>query len=147
VASLASPPPREEGPPRSESPAQVATAQLEANRLVLALSKGGVPSREVASVADMRGYRLYRGRLFAQARAWFLAATRVDPSFELSLYNAARCDALLGDGTQARAYLARLRRLDTPLARSRLRLAERDPDLAILRASPRNPILQPRVDQ
>jgi hypothetical protein len=147
TASLAAPPPREEGPPRPELPEHVAAAVREADTLVSALIKGGIPSREAASVADMRGYRLYRRRLFAQARAWFLAATRADPSFELSLYNTARCSALLGDRALAEAHLARLRRLDTPLARTRLQLSEGDPDLSLLRQPTPNPGVQPRVDQ
>jgi Flp pilus assembly protein TadD len=95
-----------------------------------------VQRREVASVADMRGYRLYRRRVFGQARSWFLIAVEVDPSFELSLYNAARCSALLGEVRSARALLDRLRKLDTPLARARLEAAPSDPDLRGLLGPP-----------
>jgi hypothetical protein len=136
---LSAPPPREDGPPRAETAQQVGAATREAAELISALMKGGVSAREAASVADMRGYRLYRQRLFGQARAWFDAAVRVEPRFELSLYNAARSAALLGKLTEARALLARLQALDTPLARGRLRLAERDPDLATLRHTTPSP--------
>jgi hypothetical protein len=133
---LGAPPPRQEGPPLAETAKELEAARREAAQLAAALLKGGVPAREVASVADMRGYRLYRRRAFGQARAWFDAAIRVDGRFELSLYNAARCAALLGKDAEARALLASLRGLDTPLARSRLRLADQDPDLVTLRRSP-----------
>ena len=133
---LGAPPPREDGPPLPETAKEIEAAAREAAQLAAALVKGGVPPREVASVADMRGYRLYRRRAFRQARAWFDTAIGVDARFELSLYNAARCAALLGKNVEARGLLARLRALDTPLARSRLRLAERDPDLATLRRGP-----------
>jgi Flp pilus assembly protein TadD len=110
----------------------MAAASEEARKLVQALVSGGVSVREAASVADMRGYRLYRRRAFGQARAWFRAAVSVDPDFELSLYNGARCAALLGDLGEARALLGRLRRLGTPVARARLELARTDPDLRAL---------------
>jgi hypothetical protein len=122
-------PPREPGPPRAEEAAQVEAAAKEARALVRSFVGGGVPTREAASVADMRGYRLYRRRLFGQARAWFRAAVEVDPRFELSLYNGARCAALLGDRDEARALLARLRALGTPLGKARAELALSDPDL------------------
>ena len=133
---FAAPPPREPGPPRPESAAQIEAAVKEARGLAQSLVEGGVPRREVASVADVRGYRLYRRRAFGQARAWFRAAVEVDPRFELSLYNGARCSALLGDLSGARALLDRLRALDTPLARARLELSRTDPDLQALRVRP-----------
>lgn len=84
-------------------------------------------------MADIRGYRLYRRRYFHQAHVWFEAAIRVDPSYELSLFNAARTAALLGRTTRAQAHLESLRRLDTPLAKDRLRRVARDRDFAALR--------------
>jgi hypothetical protein len=129
---FAPPPPREPGPPRTEEAAQVEAAAKEARALVQSLVQGGVPAREAASVADMRGYRLYRRRLFGQARAWFRAAVEADPRFELSLFNGARCAALLGDLGEARTFLDRLSALATPLARARLELTRTDPDLKAL---------------
>lgn len=126
------PPPREPGPPLAETEEQIAAAEKEARDLVRALLEGGISPREVTSMADIRGYRLFRRRLFGQARAWFEAAVRTDPRFEPVLFNAARAAAAHGDLAAARAHLERLRRLDTPLARSRLRLAATDPDLAKL---------------
>lgn len=126
-------PPREKGPPRPETVEQVAAAADEGRRLVSALTQSGVPAREVASVADMRGYRLYRRRYFGQALAWFRSAIAVDSTFELSLYNAARCTALLGHSGEAAEMLGQLRRLGTPLSRARLELATSDPDLAAVR--------------
>jgi hypothetical protein len=123
-------PPREEGPPRAETGELLTGAATEAERLADALLGGGIPPREAASVADMRGYRLYRRRLFGQALAWFSRAVKTDPSFEPSLYNAARCAALLGEVQKARAYLQQLRGLRTPLAHARLQRAPTDPDLA-----------------
>ena len=134
------PPAREPGPPRDEAPRQVAAARQEAAQLVARLKAGGVDGREAASVADMRGYRLYRRRNFKQAQAWFEAAVQADPTFEPALFNAARCAALLGRREQAAERLRGLQKLDTPLSRSRLKLTERDPDFASVldpRAAPR----------
>jgi len=135
IESFPHPPPREPGPPRPESAPQIAAASAEAAQLIGELVKGGISGREAASVADMRGYRLYRQRYFGRARAWFRAAIQADPTLELSLYNGARCAALLGDVDDARALLSRLRRLGTPLSRARLRSSLTDPDLAALRQS------------
>jgi len=122
--------PREEGPPREEAAGEVRAARTEAAQLTRSLLAGGISRREVASIADMRGYRHFKRRRFAQARAWFLQALAADTTFELSAYNAARCAALLGNLAEARALLGRLRTRDTLLARSLLRRAAQDPDLA-----------------
>lgn len=83
-------------------------------------------------MADIRGYRLFKRRYFRQARIWFEAAVRSDPTFEPALFNAARAAAAAGDLAAARRHLRRLQRLNTPLARSRLRLAPSDRDLKAL---------------
>lgn len=127
-SSLA-PPARQPGPPRAESDARVVRALEEAAALVQAMGQGGVSRREAASMADIRGYRLFKRRLFGQARAWFETAVRADPTFEPAIFNAARAAAAAGDASAARDHLRRLRRLGTPLARSRLGLARQDPDL------------------
>ena len=57
----------------------------------------------------------------------------MDPSFELSLYNAARCAALQDDLKAAARHLLALQRLNTPLSRARMRMAREDPDLTALR--------------
>ncbi len=137
--STLQPAPRQAGPPRPESPAQLAAAAQEARARTAALLAAGVAPREAASVADTLGYRLYRQRRFGQARAWFERAVAADPTYELSLYNAARCAALLGDLSAALRHLRRLQALDTPLARSRLALALTDPDLQRVRDLARNP--------
>lgn len=124
------PPPREPGPPREESEEQVRRAEREARKLVEALIQGGVERREVCSMADIRGHRLFRRRYFRQARVWFEAAVRTDPTFEPALLNAARATAAAGDRAAAVRHLKALEKLGTPLARSRLRLAAEDPDLA-----------------
>lgn len=126
------PPPREPGPARLEAAATVKAAGEEARRLTEALKAGGVDAREVAAVADMRGYRLYRKRYFRQAQVWFETAALVDPSFEPALFNAARCAVLLEQPVRARERINALKRLNTPLARSRLDLARQDPDFASL---------------
>lgn len=126
------PPPREPGPAREEPPARVEAAAKEARGLTRALKAGGVDAREVAAVADMRGYRLYRKRYFRQAQVWFEAAATADPSFEPALLNAARCAILLERPDRARAFVSTLQRLNTPLAKSRLSLAKEDPDFAPL---------------
>ena len=123
------PPARQPGPPRPEAPEKIAATSQLARKLVQDLLKAGIPPREVASVADTRGYRLFHWRYFQQARAWFEEAVRVDPTYELSLYNAARCTAALGDHKASIAHLATLEKLDTPLSRSRLVLGAEDPDL------------------
>ena len=127
------PPPRQPGPPRPETPEKIKAASLEANELVEDLLKAGISPREVASVADTRGYQYFHWRYFNRARLWFEQAVRVDPTYELSLYNAARCAAALGDHKAAIAHLQTLQRLETPLSRSRLVLAHADPDLAAMR--------------
>jgi len=126
------PPAREPGPARAESEEQVARAGKEATAMVAALRQGGITGREVTSMADIRGYRLFKRRYFRQARAWFEAAVKSDPTFEPALYNAARSAAAMGDRARAAEHLRRLSRLETPLARSRLQMAARDPDLASL---------------
>ena len=126
------PPPREPGPARKEPPAKMEAATKEASGLTRALKASGVDAREVAAVADMRGYRLYRKRYFRQAQIWFEAAATADPSFEPALFNAARCAILLEHPARARALVSTLMRLNTPLAKSRLSLAKEDPDFAAL---------------
>jgi len=126
------PPKREPGPARMEARARVKKAGDEASSLTATLRESGVDAREVASIADMRGYRLYRKRYFRQAQSWFEAAVKVDPSFEPALLNAARCAMLLKDQAKAARMLSTLGRLNTPLARSRLALARMDPDFAAL---------------
>jgi hypothetical protein len=130
------PPAREPGPPREETAEQVQNAEEEARKLVAALIEGGVERREVCSMADIRGHRLFRRRFFKQARVWFEAAVRADPTFEPALLNAARATAAAGDRAAALRHLKALEKLGTPLARSRLRLAAEDPDLAGLAAKP-----------
>jgi tetratricopeptide (TPR) repeat protein len=125
-------PPREPGPPRAESDEQVERARREAEALVVSLRAGGVAPREVTSTADIRGFRLFRRRYFRQARVWFEAAVRSDPTFEPALYNAARAAAAAGDLRAAREHLRRLAALKTPLARGKLRQARDDSDLAEL---------------
>lgn len=131
------PPPREPGPPREETERQVEQARKEAAGLMQSLSASGIDAREKASVADMRGYRLYRKRNLKQAQVWFERAVEVDPTFEPSLLNAARCAVLLGQPDQARAHLQTLKKLDTPLARSRLALTTTDPDFQPLHNIPK----------
>ncbi len=133
------PPPREPGPHRQEPRRQVAAAREEAGRLVSSLAAGGIDAREAASVADMRGYRLYRKRHIKKAQAWFEAAVKADPSFEPPLLNAARCAVLLNQPERARGHLRTLKQLDTPLARSRLNIATSDPDFAPLRSRRHRP--------
>jgi len=129
IASRLDPPPREEGPPRAETAAELASSEREARTLIESLRAGGVPGREAASVADIRGYRLYRRRCYGQALAWFEAALAAEPGHELALLNAARSAHLRGQDRRARLLLARLARLETALARSPLRRAAEDPDL------------------
>ena len=123
------PPPRQPGPHRPETPDKILATSLEAQKLVKDLLRAGIPPREVASVADTRGYQFFHWRYFNRARLWFEQAVRVDPTYELSLYNAARCTAALGDHKASIAHLATLEKLDTPLSRSRLVLGAEDPDL------------------
>lgn len=126
-------PPREVGPARPETEAQVARERREARELTQAL-RHAVSARQLTSMADIRGYRLYRERRYRRAQVWFETAVQLDPSYELSQYSAARVAALLDDLDRAREHLAQLRRQDTPLARRALLAAERDPDLAALRS-------------
>ncbi len=107
----------------------MAATQAEAQRLTRALLAGGVAAREVTSVADIRGYRLFRRRYHRQAQVWFETAVGVDPTFEPALYNAALTAALLADRPRALRHLERLRRLGTPLGRRRLTRAARSPHL------------------
>lgn len=130
LSSRLDPPPREEGPPRVESREQLERTRREAAELVASLRAGGVPAREVASVADIRGYRLFRRRSYGQALAWFDAALSAEPGHELALLNAARAARLLGDDERARRHLLALEQLGTSLARALLRRAARDRDLA-----------------
>ena len=119
----ATPSRRDAGPAvaRPESPERIEAAASEARQLTAALLSGGVDRREVTSVADIRGYRLYRRGLYRQARVWFEIGVEIDPTFEPCLHNAARVAALLGDQDAARAHLAQLARLDTPMGRRFLR--------------------------
>ena len=127
------PPPRQAGPPRPETAESVDAARGEAKKLADAMLLAGVAPREVASVADTRGYRLFRTRRHGAALAWFERAIQMDPTYELSLYNAARCAALLGDTPAAIKHLYTLQRLNTPLSRGRMAMALRDPDLVAVR--------------
>lgn len=126
-------PRREPGPAREETAAEVQGEHDEAGRLVTALRQGGVSTRQVASMADIRGYRHYRLRRYRRAQVWFETAVRVDGSYELGLYNAARVAVLLEEVPLAARRLRRLHQLNTPLGRRALRLAATDPDLATLR--------------
>lgn len=110
-------------------------AAAEARRLTETLTESGISPREAASVADMRGFRLYRRRRYAQALAWFEQAIRTDGSFELSRFNAARCAMLLDRPEVARGHLRALAALSTPMARSGLAMARRLTDFAALWAS------------
>ena len=127
------PPPRKPGPARPEAPENVEAAREESSSLVKGLLKAGIPPREVASVADTRGYKYFRWRYFKRARVWFEHAARVDPTYEMSLYNAARCAAALGDHKAAIAHLQTLEKLQTPLSRSRMVLANEDPDISAMK--------------
>ncbi len=128
------PTPREPGPPKIELESQIIKTRSEVTQWLAALEQNNFPAREIASMADIRGYRLYRKRFFKQAHIWFEAAAKVDPSYELALFNAARTAVLLGDVLAARKHLFRLKKLDTPLSRSRLKLIDSDPDFAKLRS-------------
>ena len=127
------PPPRQPGPARRETPAQLKRVQAEAERFVSSLLAAQYSRREITSMADIRGYQLYLNRYVASADLWFREAIRADPSFELSLFNGARTAALLGQRERAAQLIESLRKLDTPLARARLALAEQDPDFGQLR--------------
>jgi hypothetical protein len=116
----------------------VKDAARESKELAAALLAGGIPSREVASVADMRGFRLFRTRYFRRARVWFERSVVTDPAYEPALYNAARCAAALSDAAAAREQLARLGALGTPLSTLKLSQARSDPDLAPLLAGDRS---------
>ena len=131
--------PREFGPPRPESTEQLDQAQQEARRWTGDLLKGGLARREVASMADIRGYRLFRRRSFGRALRWFTTAARVDPTYEPSRFNAARAAALLGDVAAAQEHLTRLRGLKTPLSLRQLDAAARHKDFAVLRKRPPSP--------
>jgi hypothetical protein len=134
------PPPREDGPPRSETREELERSAHEANLLCRSLRAGGVPGREVASVADIRGYRLYRRRFYGKALAWFEAALVAEPGHELALLNAARAARLLHRDEDARRHLAALARLESELSRSLLRRASTDPDLGgLLHPAPVRP--------
>lgn len=127
-------PPREPGPPRAETREHVTREEQEANALLGAL--GAAVSRgQLASMADIRGYRHYHARRYRRAQVWFEHAVRLAPSYELSLYNAARVAALLGELERARTHLAALGALRTPMAARALERARQDPDLAALRRS------------
>ncbi len=126
------PPARKAGPARPETPKKVEATRKESAQLVKGLLGAGIPAREVASVADTRGYKYFHWRYFKRARIWFEHAVRVDPTFEMSLYNAARCAAATGDHKAAVAHLKTLEKLDTPMSRSRLVLANEDPDIAAM---------------
>ena len=126
-------PRREPGPPRAETAAEVQRERDEAARLVTALRQGGVSTRQVASMADIRGYRHYRVRRYRRAQVWFETAVRVDASYELGLYNASRVAVLLKELPLAARRLRKLHELETPLGQRALGLAATDPDLAALR--------------
>jgi hypothetical protein len=129
------PSPREPGPPREEPAEQLERARAEARAWTRTLAKGDFSRREAASIADIRGYRLFRKRYFGQARVWFEEATRLDPTFEPALFHAARTAALLGDVAGARRHLARLRGLGTPMSRRQLEISAHHADFAVLRAA------------
>jgi hypothetical protein len=135
--------PREPGPPRSESAEQLTQAQQQAQRWTGDLLKGGLARREVASMADIRGYRFFRRRSFGRALRWFTIAVATDPTYEPALFNAARAAALLGETATAREHLSRLRGLGTPLSRRQLDAAARHKDFARLRKNP--PIAAPET--
>ena len=92
------------------------------------LLAANVATREVTSVLDIHGYRLYRRRYYGMAYAWFAQAAQIDPRFELSLFNAARTAALLGNLDHVHKHVTGLRALRTPLARSRLRIVQHHRD-------------------
>jgi hypothetical protein len=123
------PQPREPGPPRDESDADLKRTEREVSGFIGKLLKSDFSRRELTAMADIRGYRHYRNRRFKQAYIWFFHASFVDPKFELSHYNAARCAALIGRCDWVFEHLARLRSLGTPLSRARLALANCDPEL------------------
>lgn len=123
------PPPREPGPARPESAQAIERTRKEVDQWTRSFRQSGLGSREISSLADIRGYRLYRRRNFRRAQLWFDAAVAADPSFEVPLYNAARVAALNGDRGRAVKLLAKLAALNTPLAKRRLQLAAKDPDL------------------
>lgn len=127
------PPPRDPGPPQTETKEQLDKATTEATNLVKTLSQSGILAREIASLADIRGYRFYRKRFFGQAQIWFEIAVKIDPLYELSLYNAARTAALLGDLNKARTRLKQLEKLKTPMSQRRLQLSLSDPDFSALK--------------
>ena len=127
------PPRRQPGPARPEADHKVEATRREARKLVAGLLAAGIPHREVASVADTHGYKYFHWRYFRRARIWFEHAVRADPSYELSLYNAARCAAAQDDRRAALKHLLTLIKLDTPLSRSRMEMAIKDPDLRMLR--------------
>ena len=126
-------PRREPGPPRAETAAEVQRERDEAARLVTTLRQGGVSARQVASMADIRGYRHYRVRRYRRAQVWFETAVRVDASYELGLYNASRVAVLIKELPLAARRLRKLHELETPLGQRALGLAATDPDLAALR--------------
>jgi len=132
------PPPHAPGPPARETAAQLAAAEAEAQSLLTSLAGSGLSSREVAAIADIRGFRLYHQRHFREAQVWFEAAVRLDPRYEPSRYNAARAAAQVGDLELARYHLEQLKALGTPLSRRQRRYASTDPDLEALRERGRN---------
>lgn len=127
------PTPREPGPAREETRSRVARAREEAEQLARTLLDSGVDRREVASMLDIRGYRLFRRRYFRSALAWFERAARADATFEPGLFHGARAACLAGDLERARQLLLALQHRDTPMSRARLRLAATHPDFAALR--------------
>lgn len=124
---------------RPEPEARLRRAAEEARQLTSALLKGGVARREVTSIADIRGYRLYRRGRYREARVWFEAGVRIDPTFEPCLYNAARLSALVGDLSAARERLQQLRRRGTPLSARYLAQAAGDADFSALDLPRRSP--------
>jgi len=121
---------RSSPPPPPATPERLRAERAEVDRLTEALLDGGISPRQVASICDIRGFRLYGRQRYARARVWFERAVRLDPRFEPALYNAARAAAKVGDIAAARRMLQLLRQLGTPLGRRQLERAATDPDLA-----------------
>jgi|GEM_PF-4914062 hypothetical protein len=127
------PPAREPGPARPETAQMLEKTRKEVGQWLASFRESGLAPREISSLADIRGYRLYRRRYFRQAQVWFDAAVNADSTFEVPLYNAARAAGLNGDRRRARELLRKLAALNTPLAKRRMAFAVTDPDLGWLR--------------
>jgi len=112
--------------PIRETAELVVRSKDEAQRLTRSLLDSGIAAREVTAVADIRGHRLFRRQHYRRALAWFEIGANVDPSYEPCIYNAARTAAKLGDRDLAQRYLERLRKLNTPMSKRRLKRAARE---------------------